>query len=196
MTSKPDWNRAGFAFVARELAAQGETVINPHDLHPEPPPWTPGADKAPGFADLWKSCLREDVGQLVRCDRVVALPGWRASPGARVEVMVAHLLGIKVETWPDGKRLACDAETARLCVRAALAISDIVGSNSASHGGHLEWRARTPQYHTHKVAGHAVTAAAQLAGEKGRTDGEGAADHIERCLVRSAMALARIADIG
>lgn len=192
MTSRPDWNRAGFAFVAKKLAAEGETVINPHDLHPEPPPWTPAAGKAPGFGALWAAYLREDIGQLVRCEEVIALPGWRESPGARLEVSIAHLLDIPVSTWPDGKPLACDPETARLCVIGVLTVCDIVGTNSERHGGHTEWQSRTPQYHAHKVAGHAVTAAAQLAGELGRRDGEGARDHMERCLVRSIMALARM----
>jgi hypothetical protein len=193
MTSRPDWNRPAFAYVAEGLSAQGDTIINPHDLHPEPPPWHPGAGADPGFRESWAQYLREDIAQLVRCDEVVALPGWREdSDGARIEVAVAHLLGIRVVTWPEDKTLPCDHETAMLGVEALLVVADIIGANSASHGGHVEWKSRTPQYHAHKVAGHAVTAAAQLAGEKPVGGGEGAADHLQRCLVRSTLALARM----
>ena len=193
MTSRPDWNRPAFRTVATTLDSLGAIVINPHDLHPEPPPWHPNVRQDPGFAAMWRRYLREDLAQLLRCDLVIALPGWREeSDGARLEVTVAHLLGIQVQTWPDRRRLFSDDETSRLAVRAALVLFDIVGANSHSHGGHVEWHSRTPPYHAHKVAGHAVTAAAQLAGEKPVEQGEGAKAHLERCLVRSTMALARL----
>lgn len=44
----------------------------------------------------WKEAMRRCIMNLVHCDEIHVLPGWRTSQGARLEVMIAKELGIKV----------------------------------------------------------------------------------------------------
>jgi hypothetical protein len=41
--------------------------------------------------------MREGLTLLLRADRVVMLPGWEESRGARIEIDLARSLGISVE---------------------------------------------------------------------------------------------------
>ena len=84
-----------------------------------------------------------------------------------------------------------DRETLTLMLNAASVVFDIVGSNSASHGGHMEWQSRSPQLHLQKSARHALTALAQLDRYERDPDekGENPQDHIARTIVRSVMAM-------
>jgi len=79
MTGYPDYNRPAFQNAARNLRLAGHDPIDP-SRHPEQPSW----------ADY----MRLDLADLVEADAVALLPGWEASRGARLEVDVAHALGI------------------------------------------------------------------------------------------------------
>jgi len=194
MTSIPGWNVDGFAEAEGRLQAMGHEPINPHRLHPTPPPWRPNMDTDRRFQAAWAVYLKKDIAVLVTCDRVALLPGWRKSRGACVEALVAFLLGIEVAEYPGSELLPCDMETANLMALAAHIINDIIGSNSAKHGGHVEWLARTPQYHLEKAGRHALTAISQLNYHE-EADEENAHDHAERVLTRGIMALHQMMNI-
>lgn len=195
MTNLPDWGWDEFRLDAERLRELGHEVVNPHSLHPEPPNWATTIRSGPEWLAQVRRYMKDDLPALLGCDGIACRPGWRRSRHAQLEVMVAATCGLRIFEFADGKlrQLPCDDTTLALAYRAVWGIFGVVGANSASHGGHVEWQSRTPQYHAHKVAGHAVTAAAQLAGELApKPAGEGAREHLERCLVRSALALTRM----
>lgn len=164
----------------------------------------------------WSDYLKAGVAAIPSCDTILLLPGYKDSAGAQVELLVARMLGLKevevfrdklfvlpLSQWtvradfrkvervpsfrvpgtPSAKQMAMVCSFHRI-------LRDIISVNSEAHGGDVEWLARTPQFHLQKVAGHAVTAMAQLDLHKSSPDanGETPADHVARSLVRSAMA--------
>lgn len=47
-------------------------------------------------AHTWEEHMRADLRLLLECDKIVVLPGWWESKGARLEVFVATELGMEV----------------------------------------------------------------------------------------------------
>jgi hypothetical protein len=89
----PTWNYPAFADMAKRLRAAGIPVISPHELH------EPSSDVA------WDWYLRRDLAQLVKCSRIVMLPNWSQSPGAKLERRVAISLGMEVIYPPNYAKL-------------------------------------------------------------------------------------------
>lgn len=83
MTGLPGYNYAAFNAEAARLRQLGFAVENPAE-NPAPP------------CDTWLAYMRLAIAQLVRCDAVALLPGWRDSRGARVEEGLARSLGLQV----------------------------------------------------------------------------------------------------
>ena len=83
MTGLPEFNYPAFNRAATALRAKGYHVENPAD-NPVPPCGT------------WKGYMRMAIAQLVTCDTVVLLPGWRESKGAKVEHQLALDLDLDV----------------------------------------------------------------------------------------------------
>lgn len=83
MTGLPDFNYPAFAAAAAKLRAHGLEVLSPHEID----------DSSTGKP--WDWYMRRGLAQLVQCDRIVLLPGWENSRGARLEQKVAHELGIE-----------------------------------------------------------------------------------------------------
>ena len=79
MTGHPDFNYPAFNAEAARLRAIGYRVENPA----ENPVQT-----------TWQTYMRQALAQLVKCDAVALLPGWKASRGARIENQLAIDLGI------------------------------------------------------------------------------------------------------
>lgn len=52
-----------------------------------------------GRKHSWQCYLRHDLEQLVMCNEVVMLEGWRESPGATVEYQVACMLRLEISFW-------------------------------------------------------------------------------------------------
>lgn len=82
MTGLPEFNYPAFHAAAQRLRALGFHVENPAE-NPEPPGKT------------WAGYMRLAIAQLVTCDTVALLPGWRASRGARLEHFLAGILGLQ-----------------------------------------------------------------------------------------------------
>jgi hypothetical protein len=80
----PTWNYPAFAEMAFKLRDAGLNVVSPHELH--------DADETVP----WDRYLREDLARLIKCTRVVFLPGWAKSRGASLEHAVAKALGLEL----------------------------------------------------------------------------------------------------
>ena len=95
MTGLPDFNYPAFNAAAARMRALGFEVENPAE-NPEPP------------CKSWLGYMRMAIRQLVTCDIVALLPGWKGSRGARIERWLAGMLGLKVvraELIEDGPEL-------------------------------------------------------------------------------------------
>lgn len=72
------------------------TVVSPaHDDqgHPEQPPVT---NTTLGY----DHCLRKAIAKLIDCQAIYLLIGWQNSAGARLELKIAHALGMEIHHQP------------------------------------------------------------------------------------------------
>ena len=83
MTGRPQFNYPAFHQAATLLRAAGYAVINPAE-NPAP------------LCGSWLGYMRMSVAQVASVDCVVMLPGWPFSKGARIEYLIAKLLGLGV----------------------------------------------------------------------------------------------------
>ena len=83
MTGMLAFNYPAFHAEAARLRALGHRVINPaeNDL-PE--------------AATWQDHMRDDLRAMLDCDQIHLLPGFGASKGAMLELIVAQALGMTV----------------------------------------------------------------------------------------------------
>jgi nucleoside 2-deoxyribosyltransferase len=93
MSGLPDENFPAFAEAAAKLRAEGFEVVNPAELKVDVTGLTGRA--------RWCKFLKADIKELVDCDAIVMLPGWRLSEGATLELHIADKLGIKVFYSPE-----------------------------------------------------------------------------------------------
>ena len=90
MTGLPDANRPAFNAAAKVLRSFGLEVVNPAELdisHPVP--------------DLWVSYMSRDIRYLSECNLGIALPGWKGSKGAVIEIALLRALGRQVLQYPS-----------------------------------------------------------------------------------------------
>lgn len=83
MTGRPQFNYPAFHQAAAQLRAAGHTVINPAE-NPVPE------------CGSWLGYMRVSVAQVAAVDCVVLLAGWPGSRGARIEFLLAWLLGLSI----------------------------------------------------------------------------------------------------
>jgi hypothetical protein len=83
MTGHPEFNYPAFHRAAVLLRAAGHVVINPAE-NPVP------------ACGSWLGYMRMSVAQVASVDCLVMLPGWPFSKGARIEYLLAKLLGLGV----------------------------------------------------------------------------------------------------
>lgn len=87
MTGLPDFNYPAFHAMAAQLRSVGVDVRNP-------------AENAGGdTSQPWDYYMRLGLAQLLECDSLVLLPGWRESRGASLEWFVATSLNMAI-TYP------------------------------------------------------------------------------------------------
>lgn len=92
MRNKPDLNIGLFDLVALELREGGHTVFSPAE--------TFDRDYTKDFATY----MREDYKAILEADRIVMLPGWQDSEGARLEYQVAKSLGLEISYYGNAYR--------------------------------------------------------------------------------------------
>jgi len=95
-----------FRAAAKLLAEHGHRPLVPHDVPACRDENCEGTYReTPGgweYDHDWKCYLRYDLRELLTCDGVALLDGWRASTGAQLERNVAQEAGIDVrelEEW-------------------------------------------------------------------------------------------------
>lgn len=89
MTGLPHFNYPAFHQAAALLRAAGHVAINPAE-NPAP------------VCGSWLGYTRTSVAQVANVDCVVMLSGWLRSKGARIEFILAKLLGLV--TYPLKKK--------------------------------------------------------------------------------------------
>lgn len=82
MTGKVDHNYPAFRSAAQFLRDKGWTVFSPAEIC------------EPGMP--WSCCMRKDLAELVKCEAIFMLSGWKESKGATLELHVAERLGMTV----------------------------------------------------------------------------------------------------
>lgn len=82
MTGLPGYNFDAFNAKAAELRAEGWHVENPAEH---------GHIDGAGWADY----LRWDISRIATCGSIFLLPGWSASKGATLEVLIGKALGVQ-----------------------------------------------------------------------------------------------------
>lgn len=94
MTGYVDDNRRAFRAAAAEIRSRfpGVFVVSPDELDNIDPPKGP---------PTWEANLTRDIPHLVRCDMVIALPGWEDSKGALLETCIMSSLSKPVLRWPS-----------------------------------------------------------------------------------------------
>jgi hypothetical protein len=92
MTGFPDDNRGAFRAAASKLRELGFEVLSPDEL-----------DAAvPVSSKKWADYLRRDLTVLSVAEVLFALPGWRHSKGATLEMLIAGELGIPCYEFDGG----------------------------------------------------------------------------------------------
>jgi len=115
-----DFGHAMFAKEAARLRAKGFEVINP-------------AENFNGDKTLpYYTYLRKGIEQVMSCDAVVVLDGWRESKGARAEVQAAQSVDIPVY---DINLLPIPAESVYDCLR--VRVKELEAQLTEAHGENL-----------------------------------------------------------
>lgn len=81
-----DKNFPAFMKGAGALRDKGHFVVNPAELDIGEPETT------------WEACLRRDLRELLKCNGIATLPGWKKSRGANLEIYVGKALGFQVHS--------------------------------------------------------------------------------------------------
>lgn len=102
MSGLPLENYPAFNQEAARLRALGFVVENPAENKRQ---------------DSWLAYMRQSIRQMLTCDAVALLPGWKRSKGALIEHWLAIALGIKARPCeeyqartPDPKCWLCSGE--------------------------------------------------------------------------------------
>jgi hypothetical protein len=88
MTGIADFNYPAFNTMAARLRAAGYEVENP-------------ADHGTVEGAVWADYMAYDLTRLGLCGMIALLPGWDLSQGARLEVMIAEHLSMRVVNAHD-----------------------------------------------------------------------------------------------
>lgn len=108
MTGKPNYNKAAFDDAALGYSEQSHLPFTPFVASSRVWLKTFGftfndsLDRCDYGDPMLREFFAEDIALLLSCDRVVLLPGWRESKGARIEAQVAQLFGIEIVEHETG----------------------------------------------------------------------------------------------
>lgn len=104
MTMIPEYNHPAFNSMAKTLRDIGIDVLNPAEID--------AADPGDMPSQPWEFYLRRDLVLIAESvDRMVFLPGWKMSRGAKLEHQVGKALGMeliypsKFRAWFEVQRL-------------------------------------------------------------------------------------------
>jgi len=131
MAGLPLFNFPAFFEAEKDWAQAGWIVVNPARIDVEA-----GFDPAHDTGDTSEFYMHRDLPEVIGCDAIALLPGWRESPGTAKELTVARWCGLAVydavtmELLPDETVLE---EAQRL----------VFGPRQASYGHPLDDLTRT-----------------------------------------------------
>ncbi|ETK38948.1 hypothetical protein H098_24490 [Pseudomonas fluorescens FH5] len=87
-TGFENFNYPAFNAEAARLRAMGIEVENP-------------AENIEPVCASWEGFMKIAIPQMLTCDTVATLPGWEHSEGAKLELTIAHRLGMTVVNAHD-----------------------------------------------------------------------------------------------
>jgi hypothetical protein len=94
MTGLPEWNYPAFHRASAEWRRNGWTVLNP-------------AEGFGGRTDLpYERYMRAAIKLVMRSSAIALLPGWQASRGACMEVLIAARQGYEFFDAVTGRKIA------------------------------------------------------------------------------------------
>lgn len=99
MTGLPKWNYPAFFEAEARVRAAGYEPTNPAHIHGES--LAEALHDAVEDPQTWDHYMRHGIRSLTQCDAICLLAGWETSRGARLEVMVALALGMRVLEYRD-----------------------------------------------------------------------------------------------
>jgi hypothetical protein len=102
MTGIEDFNFPAFNKAADELHAAGYQVL--HTAHPD------NLEPEKVKSTSWEQWLRKAIARMMDADAIALLPGWQASKGARLEVMVGLEVGMQSAPIADWIAMAGSRE--------------------------------------------------------------------------------------
>jgi hypothetical protein len=93
MSGYPDYNHPYFNKVADVLRSPEYNMLisNPVDA------------TVVSHESTYGDYIRADLKMLLECDGIIMLPGWTGSIGAKLELQVALMCGMKAVTLDEGK---------------------------------------------------------------------------------------------
>jgi hypothetical protein len=93
MTGLPNNNTPEFNQAADQLRAAGHQPINPAEVGDEAASWT--------TEPTWHDCMAAAVWAMEQAQAICYLPGHQASPGARIEAIIAERMRLPVIDLPS-----------------------------------------------------------------------------------------------
>lgn len=94
MSNLPQLNFPAFHAEAARLRALGYDIVNPAEINCGTSP-AKNATLEEKRA-WWLKCMKADIAQLMTCDGIALLPGWKNSKGAKIERTLAISLEMMI----------------------------------------------------------------------------------------------------
>lgn len=88
MSGLPNHGFDEFIKFENALRERGYTIVSPREITMK------GEGKL--LDKSWEWYLRNDLAEMLKCDGVILMPGWKRSRGARLECFVADKLKMRV----------------------------------------------------------------------------------------------------
>lgn len=106
ISGRPNGNQEAFFRASEHLIISKRIPVNPHKVCALLP-----------ASSTWAEYMRTNIPALCSCDEIYMLKDWWRSRGARVEWLLARVLGLKVRY--EGKPVKCCAtcESGPVCLR-------------------------------------------------------------------------------
>lgn len=86
MSGYPALNYPAFIEAEKRLLLKGYAVLNPVRAEEDNP--------TPGVPQPWDWYMRKAIAMVLRAEGIALLPDWECSPGACLEVHIAHVLRV------------------------------------------------------------------------------------------------------